>query len=166
MRLNAIITSLISGVLAIVFLANSAGANQDEQDEARRLARHLIELSTVKGGIIVHLGCGEGELTAALRISDSYTVHGLEADPARVIRAREHIRSLGLYGPVSVEQFSSTVLPYTDNLINLVIVSGKSRVPLEEVKRVLVPAGVACIQHDEKLIKGKKSTLISVVASK
>ena len=84
--------------------------------------KHILDTTNVKGGLIVHLGCGDGKLTAALRINDSYTVHGLGADPAKVAQARSYIKEKGIYGPVSVEQYSGSVLPYTDNLINLVVV--------------------------------------------
>ena len=35
-----------------------------------------------RGGLVVHLGCGDGKLTAALRTGDAYLVHGLDVDPA------------------------------------------------------------------------------------
>ena len=34
----------------------------------------VVEDSGVKGGLVVHLGCGDGKLTAALRVNDSYLV--------------------------------------------------------------------------------------------
>ncbi len=33
----------------------------------------------VQGGLIVHLGCGDGRLTAALGASDRYLAHGMDA---------------------------------------------------------------------------------------
>lgn len=83
------------------------------------LARKILDATGIKGGLVVHLGIGDGKLTAALRASDSYIVQGLERDAANVERARRHIHSLGLYGPVSVDRLHGTRLPYIDNLINL-----------------------------------------------
>jgi outer membrane protein assembly factor BamB len=113
-------------------------------------AKQLVDATGVQGGIIVHIGCGDGRLTAALRINDRFTVHGLDADPSKVVEARRHIQSQGIYGPVSVEQFSSPVLPYVANLINLVVVQDAGAVPMDEVMRVLAPGGAACVWQKDK----------------
>ncbi len=107
-------------------------------------ADDIIEQSGIHGGIVVHLGCGNGRLTAALRVSESYTVHGLDPDVDEIREARRYIRGRGVYGQVSVEQFSGRLLPYTDNLINLVVVSDSGEVDEEEIMRVLAPGGVIC----------------------
>ncbi len=114
------------------------------------IARRILDTAGIKGGIVVHLGCGDGRITAALRASDAYTVHGLEANPAKVAAAQDYVRSQGVYGPVSVEQFSAAALPYTDNLINLMVVDDQGDVSTQEIMRVLAPGGVACILRDGK----------------
>ena len=38
----------------------------------------------------MHLGCGDGRVTAELRANDSYLVHGLDADADNVAKARRH----------------------------------------------------------------------------
>ncbi len=129
---------------------------QAKEIDATTHAKEIIDLTGVKGGIIVHLGCGDGKLTAALRINDSFTVHGLETDPAKVAKARNYIKEKGIYGPVSVEQYSGSVLPYTDNLINLVVVQNAGGVTRDEVLRVLAPGGVACARRSgewKKIVK-------------
>ena len=67
-----------------------------------RKARQIIDATGVKGGLIVHLGCGDGKLTAALGAGESYLIHGLDTDAQVVRDARRNIRKLGVYGPVSV----------------------------------------------------------------
>lgn len=109
-------------------------------------ATAMLEASGVKGGIVVHLGCGDGKLTAALRVNDRYVVHGLDGDARKIAQAREHIRSLGLYGDVSVEQWRKSYLPYGDNLVNLVVCERRGRVKMNEVQRILAPDGVAYIK--------------------
>ncbi|MGB2819924.1 MAG: PQQ-binding-like beta-propeller repeat protein, partial [Phycisphaerae bacterium] len=96
---------------------------------------------------LVHVGCGDGKLTAALGASDSFLVHGLDADAANVEKAREHIRSLGLYGKVSVELWKPGRLPYAGNLVSLLVSQGPSGAPVAEMMRVLVPGGVACVKR-------------------
>ena len=107
----------------------------------------ILNAAGVKGGLIVQLGCGDGKLTAALRVNDSFIVHGLDAD---VTAARKHIQSLGVYGPVSAEKWAGNRLPYADNLVNLIVADQLGGVPMDEVMRVLAPNGVA-------LIGGKKT---------
>lgn len=139
------VKKLLITVLPAVFLF--VGTVQAQDEDAVTLAKEIIDITGVKGGIIVHLGCGDGKLTAALRINNCYTVHGLEAEQAKVTEARNYIKEKGIYGPVSVEQYSSSVLPYTDNLINLVIVQKPSGVTPDEVMRILAPGGVACARR-------------------
>jgi len=108
-------------------------------------AREALDGSGFEGGLIVHVGCGDGRRTAALGANDSALVHGLDANAGRVAAAREHVRSLGLYGKVSVEKFDGRHLPYVDNLVNLLMADELGGVAREEVLRVLAPRGVACI---------------------
>ena len=109
-------------------------------------AAGILAATGVKGGLVVHVGCGDGKLTAALRANESYIVHGLDADAASVEKARAHIRSLGIYGPVSVAQWTDpSRLPYAENLVNLLVAEDLGKVPMDEVLRVLAPLGVAYI---------------------
>jgi len=144
-------------MLILLAVCLMTGAAQGQKIDVTALAKEIIDATGVQGGIVVHIGCGNGKLTAALRINDSYTVHGLETDPARVANARSYIKEKGIYGPVSVEQFSGTVLPYTDNLINLVVVQDAGDVTRDEVMRVLAPGGVACTRRSGQLKKIVKS---------
>ncbi|NCP33624.1 MAG: hypothetical protein COZ06_06590 [Armatimonadetes bacterium CG_4_10_14_3_um_filter_66_18] len=112
-------------------------------------AREICDATGVKGGLIVHLGCGDGKLTAALRPNDSYLVHGLDAETGNVARARAHIQSLGLYGKVSVERWTGSRLPYADNLVTLLVSADLGKVPMAEVLRVLAPSGVAYLKQGD-----------------
>ena len=97
---------------------NLWGAEPKQADE-------LLAAAGIQGGVIVHVGCGDGRLTAALRANDSFLVHGLDADAKNVEAARKHIQSLGLYGSVSVAQWDGQRLPYIENFVNLIVVSGR-----------------------------------------
>ena len=143
--------ALLSVCLAATALPARAAATQEQ-----KRAADILAATGVQGGLIVHLGCGDGTLTAALRANDSYLVHGLDADPKNVAAARKRIASLGLYGKVSVDRLAGTSLPYIDNLVNLLVASGGGRVASEEIMRVLAPQGVAYIQRDGKWTKTVK----------
>ena len=127
-----------------------------ETDTVAGLARRILDDTGTQGGLIVHLGCGDGRLTAALRATDSYLVHGLDADPANVGAARAYIRSKGLYGKVSIARLDGRRLPYVDNLVNLLVSKDLGAVSLDEVMRVLAPEGVAHMRVDgqwRKIVK-------------
>jgi outer membrane protein assembly factor BamB len=111
-------------------------------------AQQILDATGIKGGLIIHIGCGNGRITAALRASESYLVHALDTNMKKVNQARKHISSLGLYGPVSVQCLDGERLPYIDNLVNLVVAEDIGDVPLSEVMRVLCPRGVAYIKQD------------------
>ena len=83
--------------------------------------------------MIVHLGCGDGKLTAALHTSDRFLVHGLDSNIDNVDAARNHIRSLGKYGRVFVEHHTGDRLPYIDNSVNLIVADTLGEVPQAEI---------------------------------
>ena len=130
-------TRLTAG-LALALLPLCTQAGEPGQAEA------VFAASGFKGGLIVHLGCGDGRLTAALRTGEGGLVHGLDADAGNVQRARGYIRSVKLCGSVSVDLLRGPRLPYVDNLVNLVVAEDLGGVPTEEAMRVLAPNGVLC----------------------
>ena len=111
-------------------------------------ARDTVKMTGVKGGIVVHVGCGDGKFTAGLRINDRYIVQGLDTDTANVEKTRQHIKSLGIYGEVTAETFDGKHLPYADNLINLLIVEDLMNLTTDEIMRVLTPRGVVFFRKD------------------
>ena len=150
------------------FLASALSAAPGQDADLR--ARRILDAAGVKGGLIVHVGCSAAvpwaELTAALRASDSFLVRGLDTDASNVARARRHIRSLGLYGQVSIDRFSGERLPFADNVVNLLVVDGqwsivegalpaaprdssKRLLAQREVLRVLCPGGVAIVSSTD-----------------
>ncbi|HET6883555.1 MAG TPA: PQQ-binding-like beta-propeller repeat protein [Pirellulales bacterium] len=120
------------------------------------VAADVLKVSGVRGGFVVHLYCEDGKLTAALRASDSYQVHGLETSAVRIDETRAALQAAGVYGPVSVDQFDGRLLPYIDGMVNLVVAEKLGDVPQAEVERVLCPRGVALIRENDswkKIVK-------------
>ena len=131
--------TVVGAVLVALLACSPAQAEQSAKD--------ILKDSGIRGGLVVHLGCGDGKLTAALRADDSYLVQGLDTDPANIAQTRAHIQSLGLSGKVSAAVFDGQRLPYVDNLVNVVVVSGVSvQVSGHEIARVLAPGGVAMVE--------------------
>ena len=152
--LRMTLAAAVLGCAAVVCVVVGAIAAAPQQgtatplspEQAQALAREILSATGVKGGLVVHIGCGTGRLTAALRANERYLVHGIDADATNIGKAREYIRSLGLYGPVSVERWTLPALPYVDNLVNLVVAEDLGDIPMGEVMRVLAPGGVAYVK--------------------
>jgi len=128
-------------LLACASVASSATAGPAES------AREILNATGIRAGLIVHVGCGDGALTAALRANDSMLVHGLDADARKVQQARASVRSRGLYGQVAVAKLGGDRLPYADNLVNLVVSEDLGAIRKGEVMRVLRPGGKAYVRH-------------------
>ncbi len=135
---------------ATATLAWAIAATVGAASAASVTAEGVYEATGVRGGLVVHLGCGDGELTAALRLNDRYVVHGLDADPACVARTRRLLQAEGLYGPVSADRLEGARLPYVDEVVNLLVVTDPGKISMDEVRRVLAPGGVAYLGPDEE----------------
>ena len=109
-------------------------------------AGDLLRESGVSGGVAVHVGCGDGRLTAALHADDKLLVTGLDTDAADIAKAKKHIDSLDLYGKVTAERFDGKNLPHGDNIVNLIVIADAAKLTAGEVARVLVPNGVALVK--------------------
>jgi len=138
-------------ILSIV-ICTSISFSLSPAAQAADSAENILAATGVKGGLVVHLGCGDGRLIAELKADDRYFVHGLDADPGNVDRARDYLQAEGVCGYVAVEQFTGDRLPYAENLVRLLVADHLGDVTMEEVMRVLAPGGVALI-GGEKTVK-------------
>ncbi|MBT3199936.1 MAG: PQQ-binding-like beta-propeller repeat protein [Phycisphaerales bacterium] len=112
-----------------------------------------VQDSGIKGGIVVHLNCGDGVLTAEMPADNSCLIHGLDTDAGKITKARAHLRSKGLAGRVSVARYDGKTLPYASNIVNLLIADSLGEVPMKEVMRVLTPRGAAIIGGNKPVKK-------------
>jgi len=136
--------------LALISVAGTAvGASADT----------IMARAGVSAGVIVHIGCGQGDLLAELGADNGRLVQGLDTDPANVRAAKENLLAHGLMGKVSVVLFDGRNLPYVDNMVNLAIVDRSvSTLDRAELMRVLVPNGVALIDG-KKIVKPVPSNI-------
>ncbi|MBM4019744.1 MAG: hypothetical protein FJ288_15720 [Planctomycetes bacterium] len=149
--MKAAVSALVVAILVAAGAARAADAPS---------AKQILAETGVKGGLVVHLGCGgpgAAGLTAALRAGEGFVVHGLDPDAAGIDKAREHIQSLGLCGPVSVQHWTDPQrLPYAENLVNLLVAEDLGSVPMAEVMRVLAPLGAAYARQGGRWTKTVK----------
>jgi len=138
-RSLAVISSAASSTPAPADAADRPAASADQPT---REARAILQTAGIEGGLIVHVGCGDGLLTARLCAGESFLVEGLSTDAAQVAAARQYFVSQGLSGRVSARRFDGRHLPYVDNLVRLLVLDRRGEVSREEAFRVLAPEGV------------------------
>lgn len=151
MRLRVVGAGVGAVLAAGALVLPLAGAGEPKDSASAGPAQQILATTGIRGGLIVHVGCGDGRLTVALRAGPSYLVHGLDRDTANVEAARQYIQSLGQYGSVSVAQWAGPALPYTDNLVQLLVADldalGEHAPAEAEMLRVLAPGGVAYVKQ-------------------
>jgi len=113
----------------------------------------VLKASGFQGGVVVHVGCGDGKLTAEL-CADNAVVQGLATDAAHVAKTREQLRRGNCYGRASAVRFDGKRLPYAENVVNLLVLERRYELTDAEVMRVLVPGGAAYAE------KGGKWTVV------
>ncbi len=104
-------------------------------------AEGILAAAGIRGGLCVHLGCGDGSLADELARGGKILVQGLDSEGAAIESARKKLLSLGLYGQVTLERWAGRDLPYVDNLVNLVIVTKPLGIADKEIMRVVAPGG-------------------------
>lgn len=146
-------------ILTLAVLCSSAVAQTETgESEVAHLAQVILEETNTQGGLVVPLNCGNPSargLIHALRPNDSFLVQALDGDADNVDRIQKAIRARGSYGPVSVSRLHEDRLPYADNLVRLIVVSGKSPVPRGEIQRALCPGGSVVFLDEDCRIVGK-----------
>ena len=121
-------------------------------------ARQLLDEHGVKGGLVVHVGCGDGKLTADIAKAAKVVVHGLDANADKIAKARRLFHSSTAATRLSAEHWTATKLPHAGNLVNLLLVDEGAHVPSAESIRVLAPGGTVLYRHDGRwMAKNKKA---------
>lgn len=143
-------------VLALCWTSIAKPGTAEEVDSPKAQAARILRETGVTAGLIVHLGCGDGKLTAALGAGEGCVVHGLDPHAKNIAESRKAIDRAGLSGKVSVEEFGGRELPYADELVNLLVAEDPGDVPEGEMMRVLAPRGIAYVKSDGKWTKTVK----------
>ncbi len=145
--------AVISATLVIFAIFSEYRATAADAPSPKEQSEAILHDSGIAGGLVIHIGCRDGRLTAALHAGDQYLVHGLAFDAEDVDQARKTIFATGDYGPVSVDQFDGLHLPYIDGLANLVVAEEPDQDLAAEAMRVLAPGGVAYFKRNGEWTK-------------
>jgi len=107
----------------------------------------LLSDYKIPAGLIVHVGCGDGSTTDGLLQGNRAIVLGLDRAASNISKARDRLSDTGQYGKLSVARWNNlSQLPFTDNLVNLLVIEDMGSLTDREILRVLVPRGVALIK--------------------
>jgi len=139
-------------VSVLICAQSNAVAHNNDKANSKSLetTSHMVRSSGASGGFCAVVGSTDADLALGLAKQGAFQVHCLCTEADSCDDMRRAIRSRGMYGTVSVGTLDGDRLPYTDNLINIVVVDSypnlrKKGLSLEEVVRVLVPLGTAFI---------------------
>jgi outer membrane protein assembly factor BamB len=120
-------------------------------EESSIYVERLSDLG-VTGGLCVMIGDdATSSITQSIGRTGRFLVQTLHADAQQVSSQRGLLQATGMYGLVSVDQLPiSGKLPYTENLVNLMVVRQVMGIdtPAQEISRVLCPRGVVLIAND------------------
>jgi outer membrane protein assembly factor BamB/dienelactone hydrolase len=96
------------------------------------------------GGLVVHVDANDVAQAAALNSDSRFLVHFLYSESSVAEKASSAVVAGGLEGRVTVSVFDGENLPFVDNCVNAIVIwDAGSGMLDEEIKRVLVPRGVA-----------------------
>ncbi len=139
-------------IVGAVMAVQASGALAADAPGARalRTASEMVRLSGSSGGFCAVVGTPDAELPLALAKQGTFVVHCLDRNESRCARIRKSVRARGVYGTVSAGTFEGSRLPYTDNLINVLVLDGhsalrKQGLSVAEMVRVLAPLGTAYV---------------------
>jgi hypothetical protein len=113
----------------------------------------ILDETGFRGGLVVHLGCGDGRLTVASGggrwCAGARPGHVPGEHPAGPRAGR----GAGRLGTVTADVFDGRQLPLIDDVVNLLVVEALGGVSRDEMLRVLAPGGVLYEQHQGRWIK-------------
>ncbi|NQT86947.1 PQQ-binding-like beta-propeller repeat protein, partial [bacterium] len=111
-------------------------------------ASKILSQSTAPGGVCSVDGAN-ADLAIAIAKQGQFVVHVLCPDQAACDSVRKAIRARGMYGRVSAAVLTGERLPYTDNLVNIIIAGAPA--PRFDVDRVLAPLGAVFSPDGERM---------------
>lgn len=143
-------TKFLFGAMFIVAMFGATRPTFAQDKQSDDLASRMLKSLGSKKGLCVVLGAEDGTLAVQLSRDGQYLVHGLCTSTEAVDRVRQVIDKAELRGVVSAETGAMARLPYSDNIVNLVVVENatstlRDGLNVKEILRVLRPGGMAWV---------------------
>ncbi|MFK8113070.1 MAG: PQQ-binding-like beta-propeller repeat protein, partial [Rubripirellula sp.] len=117
--------------------------------------KQLTNLTDLHGGLVVQLGASDVESAAALSKTGRYLIHVLDLDEQKAKQAQSQLHKSGFYGLTWAErQTEVDLLPYAENMVNMVVVRDHC-VDAAELQRVVTPGGSVVVDDTSLLNKSQ-----------
>ncbi len=134
---------LVALACSVLALPHAFGAPPAELGPA---CSRAVQAAGVPGGLLVVVGAAAASFEGAFGRSGRFLVHVLDPDAGAVDSARQRVAASGLEAVVSADRLRGGKLPYTENLVNALIVTASAApdavVTATEMHRVVCPRGV------------------------
>ena len=143
-RFYAVSLGLLTLWNALCYQVNAA------ETPAPTLSQQFLKAADIPMGLCVFSGLRDsGVLAAEVAETGKFLIHQLETDDRYVKAAQDAFHAKGVYGAAFAElRTASAPLPYTENLVNSVIVNNNNgdSVPIDEIIRIMRPLGAAFLR--------------------
>jgi outer membrane protein assembly factor BamB len=115
-------------------------------------AQEILKNSGIDKGFCLIPDADGGQLAYEIAKRSNLQVIGIERDPAKLQRARQRLDAAGFYGSrVAIESWDYAELP--DYFANLIVATG-DRPPLDQLSRLLRPAGGVLVINNDQALAG------------
>lgn len=139
---NKILRSVFFFMICLAFLLSSISFADSNSDQ-------ILKSFGRTTGLFVVIGSGDKNapaMAAALGENGDSLVHAIACDTKELGDFNKEIASKGVQGCVSAEQMGLAVLPYRDNMVNVIVIMDQKKaedagMKMSEVRRCLAPWG-------------------------
>lgn len=124
------------------------GASSSSASSKKLKLPEPIASTGISGGLCLQIGADHTAWVEDLARTGRFVIQLLDTDASRVQAAQKRLLRKNIYGLVSADQMASLTgsLPYTENLVNLVIVRADlSKHLATELHRIICPGGAVLI---------------------
>ena len=132
-------------------------------------AEGIYQVSGIKGGVVVHLGCGDGTRTGSLLVNDSYTVQGLGRAPQQIQRARKSHLENSRLGKLSFREYDGVpIQAYAMVLAGKTIFMAGPRDVVDEKAagdKLLDPEAKEQMRQQDDAYAGRSGALLRAVST-
>jgi len=147
-RLKTGISWFVFFMLFCLASASFAGADGPRENLGEQIRQHCAERN-ISGGVLLYLGDPDNALLTELAemSNERFLVRVLLSEDGDLAMRRERLLADGLYGKISLVHWSRSDLPFSPNVVNVLVIDSPDKVSRDEIQRVLVPHGFALVKQ-------------------
>lgn len=143
---RTVVRSSVFVALGILLATTDCIADMPTASQIGAAAQQIVVRSKAAGGVCAIVGNPRIELAEAIAKQGPFTVHCLASDTSQLASLRRAIRSRDMADTISADTLRGNLLPYTDNLINVLVVEFGANLTTETISpgeyvRTIAPLG-------------------------